>query len=155
MWKVNLTVDICLWNYRKILGVVWQKNLKDSFQWGYCNIMSKAVPRMFCKKGIQKIFAKFTRQNLCWRLFIMRLLRLHCRCFLVNLAKFQVCWTSRDCSFWNIISLLKIILNSLQKIFHNSIPWNHAEIFRSSHQRCSIKKSIVRNFAKFTGKHLC
>ena len=27
--------------------------------------------------------------------------------------------------------------------------------FRSSHQRCSIKKSILRNFTKFTGKHLC
>ena len=26
---------------------------------------------------------------------------------------------------------------------------------RSSHQRCSMKKGILRNFAKFTGKHLC
>ena len=26
---------------------------------------------------------------------------------------------------------------------------------RSSHQRCSIKKGVLRNFAKFTGKHLC
>ena len=26
---------------------------------------------------------------------------------------------------------------------------------RSSHQRCSVKKVILRNFAKFTGKHLC
>ena len=26
---------------------------------------------------------------------------------------------------------------------------------RSSHQRCSVKKSVLRNFAKFTGKHLC
>ena len=26
--------------------------------------------------------------------------------------------------------------------------------FRSSHQRCSTKKSVLRNFAKFTGKHL-
>ena len=28
-------------------------------------------------------------------------------------------------------------------------------IFRSSHQRCSVKKGVLRNFAKFTGKHLC
>ena len=27
--------------------------------------------------------------------------------------------------------------------------------FRSSHQRCSIIKGVLRNFAKFTGKHLC
>ena len=26
---------------------------------------------------------------------------------------------------------------------------------RSSHRRCSLRKSVLRNFAKFTGKHLC
>ena len=26
---------------------------------------------------------------------------------------------------------------------------------KSSHQSCSIKKGVLRNFAKFTGKHLC
>ena len=26
---------------------------------------------------------------------------------------------------------------------------------RSSHQRCSVKKGVLRNFSKFTGKHLC
>ena len=26
---------------------------------------------------------------------------------------------------------------------------------RSSHLRCSITKGVLRNFAKFTGKHLC
>ena len=26
---------------------------------------------------------------------------------------------------------------------------------RSSHQRCFVKKGVFRNFAKFTGKHLC
>ena len=28
-------------------------------------------------------------------------------------------------------------------------------IFGSSHQWCSIKKVVLRNFRKFTGKHLC
>ena len=27
-------------------------------------------------------------------------------------------------------------------------------IYRSSHQRCSMRKGVLRNFAKFTGKHL-
>ena len=27
--------------------------------------------------------------------------------------------------------------------------------YRSSHQRCSMKKGVLRNFAKITGKHLC
>ena len=26
---------------------------------------------------------------------------------------------------------------------------------RGSHQRCSIKKGVLENFAKLTGKHLC
>ena len=26
---------------------------------------------------------------------------------------------------------------------------------RSSHRRCSVKKGVLRNFANFTGKHLC
>ena len=26
--------------------------------------------------------------------------------------------------------------------------------YRSSHQRCSVKKGVLRNFTKFTGKHL-
>ena len=26
--------------------------------------------------------------------------------------------------------------------------------FRSSHRRCSVRKRVLRNFAKFTGKHL-
>ena len=28
-------------------------------------------------------------------------------------------------------------------------------IFRSSRRRCSVRKSVLRNFTKFTGKHLC
>ena len=28
-------------------------------------------------------------------------------------------------------------------------------LFRKSHQRCSLTKCVLRNFAKFTGKHQC
>ena len=28
-------------------------------------------------------------------------------------------------------------------------------LYRSSHRRCSVKKGVPRNFAKFTGKYLC
>ena len=30
----------------------------------------------------------------------------------------------------------------------------YSRIHRSSHQRCSVRKAVLRNFAKFTGKHL-
>ena len=29
------------------------------------------------------------------------------------------------------------------------------DLFRSSHERCSIRKGVLKNFANFTGKHLC
>ena len=28
-------------------------------------------------------------------------------------------------------------------------------INRSGHQRCSVRKGVLRNFAKFTGKRMC
>ena len=31
----------------------------------------------------------------------------------------------------------------------------YIHIYRSSHRRCSVRKDVLRNFAKFTGKHLC
>ena len=34
---------------------------------------------------------------------------------------------------------------------------NHSDLlilFRSSHQRCSVKRTVLKNFAIFTGKHL-
>ena len=30
-----------------------------------------------------------------------------------------------------------------------------SEAYKSSHQRCSVTKGVLTNFAKFTGKHLC
>ena len=39
--------------------------------------------------------------------------------------------------------------------FAISFNFHHRAIIRSSHRRCSVKKVVFRNFAKFTGKHLC
>ena len=37
----------------------------------------------------------------------------------------------------------------------NFNPGNKAINSRNSHRRCSVKKGVLKNFAKFTGKHLC
>ena len=39
-------------------------------------------------------------------------------------------------------------------IFHIVLIWQFDKI-RSTHRRCSVKKSVLRNFAKVTGKYLC
>ena len=38
--------------------------------------------------------------------------------------------------------------------FRSSFNSSHLFLYRSSHQRCSIKIGFLKNFAKFTGKHL-
>ena len=40
------------------------------------------------------------------------------------------------------------------EIFKNTFFTEHFRD-RSSYRRCSVKKGVLRNFAKFTGKHLC
>ena len=34
------------------------------------------------------------------------------------------------------------------------VGWMRIKLFRSCNRRCSIKKGVLKNFAKFTGKHL-
>ena len=45
-----------------------------------------------------------------------------------------------------------LLCTSLLLLF---IPHDEWHTVRSSHQRCSIKKHVLRNFTKFTGKRLC
>ena len=43
-------------------------------------------------------------------------------------------------------------------LWKNSYPWainlDRVDV-RSSHRRCYVRKGVLRNFAKFTGKNLC
>ena len=41
------------------------------------------------------------------------------------------------------------------KCFIRYAPKTFGDKFKSSHRRCSVKKGVLRNFVKFTGKHLC
>ena len=36
-----------------------------------------------------------------------------------------------------------------------TLPHDTEKQSRISHRRCSVRKGVIRNFAKFTGKHLC
>ena len=37
----------------------------------------------------------------------------------------------------------------------NIIDVSKGTKYRSSHQKCSLRKGVLRNFTRFTGKHLC
>ena len=51
--------------------------------------------------------------------------------------------------------LLNIFLSLSQRIFKVLTIIKASSKFRSTHQRCSVREGVLRNFAKFTGKHLC
>ena len=48
--------------------------------------------------------------------------------------------------------------NSLSFTFYSYSNFSDLEYFsysQNNHRRCSVKKGVLRNFAKYTGKHLC
>ena len=47
------------------------------------------------------------------------------------------------------------ILDGFEDCFSSELTLEEYITFKSSHQRCSVKKGVLKNFAKFTGKHLC
>ena len=57
-----------------------------------------------------------------------------------------------------IKTIIQRLINSLRKTiiskFITAFDRNYFYKYRSSHWRCSVKKCVLRNFTKFTGKHL-
>ena len=62
--------------------------------------------------------------------------------------------------FWNEVLLLLKVLSTWikwQEASERQVAVTKSEklSLRSNHRRCSLKKGVLKNFAKFTGKHLC
>ena len=59
-------------------------------------------------------------------------------------------------TFMDTLTLVRNRLEKQNTRFREAFPIEKrvAIGFRSSHQRCSMKKVVVRNFTKFTGKHM-
>ena len=56
----------------------------------------------------------------------------------------------------NIAKGLSVPLSNFQKILHAEVSLKRVCVQnRSCDQSCSMKKSVLRNFAEFTRKHLC
>ena len=52
------------------------------------------------------------------------------------------------------IELIEKVQSNIQ-IDHFAKIVNGFDWVLSSHQRCSVKKGVLKNFTNFTGKHLC
>ena len=61
-----------------------------------------------------------------------------------------------NCILLSFYDLLFPILSKCQRITAiDLLSFIVLLTYRSSHQKCSMKEGILRNFTKFTGKHLC
>ena len=57
---------------------------------------------------------------------------------------------------FNCVMMLSIKSSSTLQSQFLRFQWMPlSNLFRSSHRRCFVKRVVYRNFAKFTGKHLC
>ena len=54
-----------------------------------------------------------------------------------------------------IMLCFTIIFSAFDAIVIDNLNLNHFFKFRSSNQSCSINKGVLKNLAKYTGKHLC
>ena len=119
---------------------------------------------MFYQKRVLKKFAKFTGKHLYQSLFLINFQvevfhllqkRLWHLFFIVNFAKFlgtPYRTPLHDCSSTDtlIMNLFNLEWGSRQR--HPNLKRG---IFRSRRLEVFFKKGALRNFAKFTGKHLC
>ena len=69
---------------------------------------------------------------------------------------FHLCWTLIARNTAKTTLLFFFFVYFQKNIFENPHLSNYISMtVRSSHRRCSVRKTVLRNFAKFTGKHLC
>ena len=73
--------------------------------------------------------------------------KMHCRC-LSHTPVLEI--KKEDCLHWEIDHAETVHLLYIDLMLMLCINF-----LRSSHRRCSVKKGVLRNFANFTGKHLC
>ena len=84
---------------------IYVKKVKSS-----CLSFRSSCPKVFCKKGVFRNFAKFIRKHLCN--FIKK--RLWNRCFPVNFAKFLRTSFLKETVRWLLLFLWKIIYETLR-----------------------------------------
>ena len=93
---------------------------------------------MFFKIGVLKIFANFTGKHLCWSFYLIKLQAstlyyfIKIKTYFAKLLRTFILQNTRE------RLLLKRVLQS----------------YRSNHRKRSVKKGVLKNLTKFTGKHL-
>ena len=100
------------------------------------------------KKSVLKDFAHFTGKHVLWFLFnkVTGLLA-------SNFIKKETPTLIFSCENLEIFKSTYFEVETLENEIYSCLK--SYTLYSSSHQRCSIRIGDLRNFAKFTGKHLC
>ena len=98
---------------------------------------------MFCRKENTLFLKGFRWNKSYWRIGLSTLQQdlIACRRYLLSQRASPWIWQG----FWNVVWLQKQMEIEIIKLWVNS---------RSSHQRCSVRKNVLRNFSKFIAKFL-
>ena len=118
---------------------MFKVNNKDT--WETSNYVSKNILKMF--KVNNNYFRKTSKSSI-WE-------------YLLSTLKKSKIWLMH-LHYWFCTSFVnQQIKLRVQEVSNNlpQFPCIHMIHLRSSHQRCSVKEGVLRNFANFTGKHLC
>ena len=70
-------------------------------------------------------------------------------------TKHIVTWCFKICIIRQSFSVVMPLKDRLYQIYELDCKQSEGILYRSSHRRCSVKKGVLKNFTKFTGKHLC
>ena len=125
------------------INIMWQLHTWKHLCWSLFLILN--IAKFFRALTLKNIWKRLLLKMCLWKLFIKR----------TN-------FTLKNPDFFNINirNNWKCLL-----LFHDWFPikfeFIHIQYFfgmvrnRSSHRRCSVGEGVLRNFAKFLGKHLC
>ena len=121
-----------------------------------CYYWQKQPPEVFYEKVVLKKFAKVTGKHMYQSVYFNKVAGSACnlikkrfwqRCFPVNFAKFL-----RIPFLQNTSARLLLYWTQLFCLFSDQIMLLFSTLCRSSYWRCFIKKGVLKNFTKFTGK---
>ena len=87
-----------------------------------------------------------------WNIVFLIILRSTKKAQEIVLRRINSCVSSCFKKFYSWLSAVMLLY---YKPFRYPFAKTDNVVSKSSHQRCSVKKGVLINFAKFTGKHLC
>ena len=153
-----------------VIYAAFVQNLQERHQ---NNIIQKQPPECFIKKAVLKSFAIFPGKRLCWSLPLIKFpsfrptssqlfdkvaAQLYQKETPIQVFSSECCGIFKNTYFEKHLETAAsdYQIGAFLAVFEDgSQMWYFLAHLESSHRRCSVKKGVLRIFAKFRGKHLC